>query len=60
MHIDENLETSAALTDCDICEAVSNTNKISMSVSNEDGPKNIIEEEKTPTSAKMKNALQIL
>ena len=36
--IDENLETSAALTDNDICEAVSNTNKISMSVSDEDEP----------------------
>ena len=36
MDIDENLETSAALTDYDICEVVSNMNKISVSVSDED------------------------
>ena len=58
--IDEKLETSAALTDYDICEAVSNTNEISMSVSHEDEPENAIEEEKTPMRAEMKNALQIL
>ena len=38
MDIDENLETSAALTDYNIWEAVSNTNKISISVSDEDEP----------------------
>ena len=60
MDIDENLETSAALTDYDICEVVSNTTKISISVSDEDESKNIIEEEKTPMSTGMRNELRIL
>ena len=60
MDTDENLETSAALTNYDICEVVSNTTKISISVSDEDESKNIIEEEKTPMSTGMRNELRIL
>ena len=60
MNIDENLETWATLTNYNISEVVSNTNEISISVFDEIEPQNVIEEEKTPTSAKMKNALQIL
>ena len=39
---DENLETSAALTEYDICDAVSKTNEISMSVFDEDELENVI------------------
>ena len=60
MNINQNLETSAALIDHDIVEAVSNMNETSMSVSDEDEPENVIQEEKTPTSAEMRNVLQIL
>ena len=57
--INENLETSAALID-NICKAVSNTNEISMSVFGKDETKIVIEEEKIPMSAEMRNALWIL
>ena len=38
MDINENLEALAALINYDICEAVSNKNKISMRVLDEDEP----------------------
>ena len=60
MDIDENLQTLAALIDYEICEAVSITNEISVSVSDEDEPENVIKEEKTSTRAEMKNVLRIL
>ena len=56
MDINENLETSVALTDYEICEAVSNMNEISNSISDDEEPENVIEEEKTPTSTEMRNA----
>ena len=59
MDIAENLETLVALTDYDICKAVSNTNEISMSA-DKDEPENVIEEEKTPMSVEMRYVLQIL
>ena len=60
MNINENPETSAALTDYDTCDAILNMNEASISVSDEDEPENVIEEEKTSTSAEMRHALWIL
>ena len=60
MGINENLDTSAVLTNYDICEAASNTNQKHLFLMKTNHKTLMRRRRRPPTSAEMSNELQIL